>query len=127
MVFNSFAFLIFYPIVLLLYFVLPKKLSWIMLLFASYYFYISWNVELIYLIVFTTLISWISAMLIERTQNRKIRKLFLVLTLVTCLGILFFYKYFNFLSDSVVQMLKVFGIGANPFHLDLILPVGISF
>ena len=119
MVFNSFAFLIYYPIVLFLYFALPKKLSWIMLLLASYYFYISWNVELIYLIVFTTLISWISAMLIERTQNRKIRKLFLVLTLVTCLGILFFYKYFNFLSDSVVQMLKVFGIGANPFHLDL--------
>ena len=55
MVFNSFAFLIFYPIVLLLYFALPKKLSWIMLLLASYYFYISWNVELIYLIVFPAL------------------------------------------------------------------------
>ena len=127
MVFNSFAFLIFFPIVLLLYFALPKKLSWIMLLLASYYFYISWNVELIYLIVFTTLISWVCAMLIERSQKRTVRKLFLVLTLVTSLGVLFFYKYFNFLSDSVVETLKIFGIGANPFHLDLILPVGISF
>ena len=127
MVFNSFAFLIFFPIVLLLYFALPKKLSWILLLLASYYFYISWNVELIYLIVFTTLISWLSAMLIERTQKQLIRKLFLVLTLVTSLGVLFFYKYFNFLSDSVVEALKPFGIGADPFHLDLILPVGISF
>ena len=127
MVFNSFAFLIFYPIVLLLYFALPKKLSWIMLLLASYYFYISWNVELIYLIVFTTLISWVSAMLIERTENKRIKNLFLVLTLVTCLGVLFFYKYFNFLSDSLVEALKAFGIGADPFHLDLILPVGISF
>lgn len=127
MVFNSFAFLIFFPIVLLLYFALPQKLSWIMLLLASYYFYISWNVELIYLIVFTTLISWLSAMLIERSQKRIVRKLFLVLTLVTSLGVLFFYKYFNFLSDSVVEMLKIFGIGADPFRLELILPVGISF
>ena len=127
MVFNSVAFLIYLPIVLILYFALPKKLSWVMLLLASYYFYISWNVELIYLIVFTTLISWVSAMLIERVKSKGIKKLFLVLTLVTCLGILFFYKYFNFLSDSVVQALKAFGIGADPFHLDLILPVGISF
>ena len=127
MVFNSVAFLIFYPIVLFLYFALPKKLSWVMLLLASYYFYISWNVELIYLIVFTTLISWVSAMLIEHTQKQGVKKLFLVLTLVTCLGVLFFYKYFNFLSDSVVSALKAFGIGANPFRLDLILPVGISF
>jgi len=127
MVFNSVGFLIYYPIVLLLYFVLPKRLSWVMLLLASYYFYISWNVELIYLIVFTTLISWISAMLIERTNKKGVKKLFLVLTLLTSLGVLFFYKYFNFLSDSVIEALKAFGIGADPFHLDLILPVGISF
>ena len=127
MVFNSVGFLIFFPIVLILYFALPKRASWIMLLIASYYFYISWNVKLIYLIVFTTAISWISSMLIERTKKPAIRKLFLVLTLVTCLGILFFYKYFNFLSDSVVEALKFFGIGADPFNLDLILPVGISF
>ena len=127
MVFNSVGFLIFFPIVLLLYFALPKKASWVMLLLASYYFYISWNVNLIFLIVFTTVISWVSSMLIERSQNKAIRKLFLVITLVTCLGILFFYKYFNFLSDSVVEALKVFGIGADPFNLDLILPVGISF
>ena len=100
MVFNSFDFLIFYPIVLLLYFALPKKLSWIMLLAASYYFYISWNVDLIYLIVGTTLISWVSAMLIERTQKKTVKKLFLVLTLVTSLGVLFFYKYFNFLCPG---------------------------
>ena len=127
MVFNSIGFLIFFPIVLFLYFALPKKLSWVMLLLASYYFYISWNVNLIFLIVFTTAISWVSSMLIERTQSKAIRKLFLVITLVTCLGILFFYKYFNFLSDSVVNALKAVGIGADPFNLDLILPVGISF
>ena len=127
MVFNSIGFLIYFPIVLFLYFALPKKLSWVVLLLASYYFYISWNVELIYLIVFTTVVSWGSSMLIERTQKQSIKKLFLVLTLVVCLGILFFYKYFNFLSDSVVDALKVFGIGADPFNLDLILPVGISF
>ena len=57
MVFNSIEFLIYFPVVLYLYFILPKTFRWVMLLVASYYFYLSWNVSLIWLIVFTTAIS----------------------------------------------------------------------
>lgn len=127
MVFNSVEFLIFYPIVLLLYFILPKKARWVLLLAASYFFYLSWNVRLIYLIIFTTLVSYAAALLIEKTDRKGLKKLYLTLTLVVCLGVLFFYKYFNFLSSSVTSVLRLFGSGVHDFSLDLILPVGISF
>ena len=127
MVFNSFEFLLFFPIVALLYFILPKKIRWIMLLAASYYFYLSWNIELIYLIVFTTAISYVSALIIEKTEKKGLKKLCLTVTLLVCLGVLFFYKYFDFLSGSVIDIANHFGAGWNKFSLDLILPVGISF
>jgi len=135
MVFNSFEFLIFYPIVLALFFILPKKLRWVMLLVASYYFYLSWNASLIFLIVFTTVVSWISSLLIERGHdkhpdkpNGPLEKLWLVLTLVASLGVLFFFKYFNFLSRSVNDVINLFAPKmSDPLILDLILPVGISF
>lgn len=127
MIFNSFEFLIFFPIVLILHFALPFKLRWIALLIASYYFYISWNPELIYLIAFTTIISYVSGIVIDKSKRPAVRKMWLTLTLVVCLGILFFYKYFNFLSTSVTEILRRFSLPANDFTLDLILPVGISF
>ena len=128
MVFNSLEFLIFFPIVLLLYFfVVPKKYNWVMLLAASYYFYLTWKWQLIYLIVFTTVVSFVSGIVISRAQKKSTKKIFLVLTLTVCLGVLFFYKYFNFLSTSVTGVINAFGGNAKDFTLDLILPVGISF
>lgn len=135
MVFNSVEFLIFFPIVLFLYFVLPQRFRWVMLLVASYYFYVSWNFELIWLILFTTVISYVSSILIGRLkekypngEKRGTERFFLVLTLVVSLGVLFFFKYFNFLSDSVTGLLNLFRAEDKAsFALDLILPVGISF
>ena len=127
MTFNSWEFLIFYPVVLLLYFVLPKKLKWPMLLVTSYFFYMYYQAELIFLIFGTTLISWVASNIIEKTENTRVRKLWLAVTLIVCLGVLFFYKYFNFLSDSVVGLINLFGGEASPFELNLLLPVGISF
>ena len=127
MTFNSWEFLIFYPIVAILYFVLPKKLKWPMLLIASYYFYMFYQAELVFLIVATTLISWIASNIIERTERKGLKKLMLALTLIVCLGVLFFYKYFNFLAGSVVSIVTLLGGEAPPVVLNLILPVGISF
>ena len=127
MTFNSWEFLIFFPIVALLYFVLPKRARWIMLLIASYYFYMFYQADLMFLIVTTTVISWLASFVIERTQNRTLRRIMLAITLTVCLGILFFYKYFNFLADSVVSIVNLLGGEAPPVVLDLILPVGISF
>lgn len=127
MTFNSWEFLLFYPIVALLYLVLPKKLKWPMLLIASYYFYMCYQAELVFLILGTTFISWLASNIIERTEKKTLRKLCLAVTLIVCLGVLFFYKYFNFLAGSVTGIIAYFGGEPSPVALNLILPVGISF
>ncbi len=127
MIFNSAEFLLFYPIVLLFYFILPKKTKWVWLLAASYFFYMIWNPPLIFLILFTTAVSYISAILIEKSESRAKRNFWLTATLITSLGVLFFFKYFNFLADSAISLWNLFGGQANDLVLNLILPVGISF
>lgn len=119
--------MLFYPIVALLYFILPKKAVWPMLLVASYFFYMCYQPELVFLIVATTLISWLSSHIIIRAKTAATRKLWLAITLIVCLGVLFFYKYFNFLADSVVGIIELCGGTPSPIALNLILPVGISF
>ncbi len=127
MIFNSAEFLIFYPLVLLGYFLSPKKWKWPWLLAASYFFYMIWNPPLIFLILFTTAVSYVSAILIEKSESRFKRNFWLTATLVTSLGVLFFFKYFNFLAGSVTSVLNFFDGGERDFALELILPVGISF
>ena len=127
MTFNSLEFLIFYPIVACLYFVLPRKLRAPMLLIASYYFYMCHKAELVVLILGTTVISYIAARVIERSERRSVKRLCLAITLVVCFGVLLFYKYFNFLSGSVSGLIELFGGTPSTVALDLMLPVGISF
>ena len=147
--FNSLPFLIFYPIVLLGYFgsrLLPERIGanfrWIFLLLASYGFYIYGQPLLIFLILFTTVVSWVSSLVIESINvklaageisparvaraNRQ-KKLCLVITLVTSLGVLFFFKYFNFLCESVLGIAGMISGEEYGFALKLVLPVGISF
>ena len=127
MTFNSWEFLIFYPIVLLLYFVLPKRAKWPMLLVASYFFYAAYQPTLLVLIVLTTLISWLASRRIERSERGAVKKLWLALTLTVCLGVLFFYKYFDFLSLSAYSLVSLLGGEVSLVTLNLILPVGVSF
>ena len=127
MTFNSLPFLIFYPVVLLLYFVLPKRARLPLLLAASYFFYMYYQPSLIVLILATTLVSWLAALGISRTENKYVRRLLLSLSLIVCLGTLFFYKYFNFLMESIFGIASLFGDVGSPFLLSLALPVGISF
>ena len=127
MIFNSLAYLIFFPIVITCYFILPFKLRWVWLLAASYYFYMSWNIDLIYLILLTTLISYICAILIERTADIRLKKIFLTTALVSSLGVLFSFKYFNFLSRALTGFINIFSVNMPEYALDLILPIGISF
>ena len=127
MTFNSWEFLLFYPIVALLYFLLPKKLKWPMFLVASYYFYMCYQAELVFLIFGTTLISWVASKIIEKSERRGVRRFWLAITLIASLGVLFFYKYFNFLSGSVTGIAAYFGYEIDAITLNLVLPVGISF
>lgn len=127
MLFNSVAFAIFLPIVFILYWGLPNRFRWILLLAASYYFYMSWNAKYIVLILFTTAVSYIAARLIENSESKKIKKMILTVTAVLCLGVLFFFKYYNFAVESFANMLGIWAIQINPITVKLLLPVGISF
>ena len=127
MLFNSFSFLVFFPIVCLIYFIIPRKLRYIWLLFASYYFYMSWNAKYALLIAISTIITWISGLAIEKCKTTSGKKFTVTLSFVSNLGILFFFKYFDFALHNLNCLLSYAGIQIvdNPF--DIILPVGISF
>ena len=127
MTFNSIEFLIFFPIVSILYFLLPKKARIPLLLIASYYFYMFYQAELVILILTSTGVSYLSSIMIERTERKEVRKLWLILTLTVSLGILFFFKYFNFLFGSIMSIAELLGIDTPELVLKLVLPVGISF
>lgn len=127
MLFNSLSFAVFLPIVFILYWSFPHRFRWIVLLISSYYFYMSWNVKYVALILVTTLISYGTALCIAKTDNRKHKKMYLALAAIISLGILFFFKYFNFFQENVLAVLNMFAIKLHPATLDLLLPVGISF
>ena len=125
--FNSLEYAVFLPVVFAIYWLLPHKFRWPLLLVASYYFYMSWNPKYVVLILLTTTVSFVAARLLEKQEDNAARKGILAVTLIVCLGVLFFFKYFNFVSKSVATFFKLFAINLHPVTLDLLLPVGISF
>jgi len=127
MLFNSIEFIYFFPIVLILYFLSPHKWRWLVLLISSYYFYMSWNINYVFLILFTTIISYFSAIKIESSKTRKEKRIFLAISVIASLGVLFFYKYFNFFGASLNDIFSSLGNSKQIPYLKLLLPVGISF
>jgi D-alanyl-lipoteichoic acid acyltransferase DltB (MBOAT superfamily) len=128
MLFNSLEFLIFLPIIFILFWFFPKKLRWLVLLAASYCFYMWWNWKLVFLILFTTIISYSCGILVEKyNSNVRLKRLSLILSLVLCFGVLFFFKYFPFLANVYSDIVKVFGGEGIHGYFDIMLPVGISF
>lgn len=127
MSFNSLLFLICIPFVLALYWVIPQHFRWIMLLIVSYAFYMSWNAYLIFLILFTTVISYTFALIMEKHESKKIKKLCLAVTLISCLGVLFFFKYFTFTVNLAISIINLGPKDLQEFSFSLLLPVGISF
>lgn len=127
MAFNSLHFLIFFPIVILVYYIMPKKLRTFWLLAASYYFYMAWNPKYIVLILISTLATYLSGLLLEKFESIKARKGIVAGCFVINLSLLFFFKYFDFLLSNINFLLEKMHISvvANPF--DVLLPVGISF
>ena len=134
MLFNSIDFLLFFPLVTAVYFLLPHRVRWIWLLAASYYFYMSWNVKYALLIVLSTLTTYAGGLLIHRAEavpdeRRRVRrkKLWVFLSFAANLSILFFFKYFNFFLDNLSAALTLMGIAFKRPAFDVVLPVGISF
>lgn len=135
MVFNSQQFLIFFPIVVLAYFVLPKKLKNPWLLIASYYFYMCWNVKYVILIATSTAVTWASGLIMERikasdrSEDAKIalKKWTVAASFIINLGILGYFKYMNFFLDLLGSAFYRLNINLAVPQLDILLPVGISF
>lgn len=127
MLFNSLTYAIFLPIVFCFYWLLKANYRWLLLLTASYYFYMSWNVKYVVLILFTTTISFFAAIFLEKTTQTYKKKLILSITAISSLGVLFYFKYFNFISESVIDFVSLFSIKLEPIVVEVILPVGISF
>ena len=127
MLFNSSEFLIFFPIVVFLYFVLPSKIKNIWLLIASYYFYMCWNAQYVLLILTSTVITYISGILIEKVASHKAKKAIVTCSLLLNLGTLGYYKYSNLALSILTYIFNKFGIGISIPTIDVLLPVGISF
>lgn len=125
MIFNSIEFAIFMPVVFLLYYAIPHSKRWLFLLISSYYFYMSFKPELIVLILISTLIDYYAS--ISMVKYEKYKKYFLSLSICSNLGLLFFFKYFNFFNNAIGDLLKSISIPFTPTVLNIILPVGISF
>ncbi len=127
MSFNSVTFAIFLPIVFFLYWAIPKKYQWVVLLISSYYFYMNWNIKYIFLILFTTAISYLCGRLLSDARFVNRRKIILFCSISVCLFVLFLFKYFNFFTRSFCNFTKLFSLQLHSVTLNLLLPVGISF
>lgn len=127
MSFNSIEFLIFLPIVFILHFICPKRYRYFILLIASYAFYMWWNWKLIFLILITTLVSYLAGIGIKQTDRQSIKRLLLIFAIVASLGVLIFFKYANFIVQSFVDGINSLGGGLSFDAINIILPVGISF
>jgi alginate O-acetyltransferase complex protein AlgI len=127
MLFNSIDYLIFFPVVVALYFAIPARWRWLLLLLASYYFYMCWKAEYLILILFTTVVDYFAALKMGQAPSGKKKKPWLILSLVANIGMLAGFKYFNFFTDSVNVLFSEFNVlHPLPFY-HIILPVGISF
>ena len=130
MLFNSLEFLIFLPIVFILYwFVMYKNLRIqnLLVLVASYVFYGWWDYRFLSLIILSTIVDYFSGINIENASNKKVAKSWLWVSVVFNIGLLGFFKYYNFFIDSWVEMFAGMGYEMSPYTLQIILPVGISF
>jgi D-alanyl-lipoteichoic acid acyltransferase DltB (MBOAT superfamily) len=126
MLFNSLQFCIFFILVTALYFLIPHKFRWLLLLAASCYFYMVFVPVYILILGFTIVVDYFAGIYIEKSQGRK-RKLFLTASLIANIGVLAVFKYYNFINHNITALLHGFN-WTNPIpYLSILLPVGLSF
>ena len=129
MLFNSLSFVLFLTIILLLYY--SPVLNWAnkkrMLLLSSYVFYGMWNPPLVILLWISTVVDWTAGNQLSRENKTAVRKMWLMLSLTVNLGFLAFFKYGDFLLDNFIALANAIGFDYQPYKMDIILPMGISF
>jgi D-alanyl-lipoteichoic acid acyltransferase DltB (MBOAT superfamily) len=127
MLFNSTQYALFLPIVLAAYFATPHRARWFLLLISSYYFYMCWKPGYVVLIMLSTVVDYGAGILMESTPNVKRKRLYLTLSLCSNLGMLFFFKYFNFFNETLGAIADAFNITVALPSTRFLLPVGLSF
>src|SRR6476469_4591300 len=126
MLFNSFAFAIFFPVVTILYFTLPHRFRWMLLLLASCIFYMAFVPIYILILAFTIVVDYIAGILIEGAEQPR-RKWYLVASIISNVGLLAIFKYFNYLSVNVDHVAKLLDWNYSIPTLKILLPLGLSF
>src|SRR5580700_2747679 len=127
MLFNSWEFAAFASIVYALYLLMDHERQNWMLLVASYTFYGAWDWRFLFLLTGTALIDYAVGLAIARTPDRRQKRLFLTISICANLGILGFFKYYDFFAGSLQGLLSALGVSARPSLLHVLLPIGISF
>lgn len=127
MLFNSTEFLLFFPIVIVFYYMMPDKVKNFWLLAASYYFYMCWNAWYVLLILFSTIITYVSGLCMEIAVKTKVRNFIVAVCLLLNLAVLFCFKYSNFAVNILSLLLQKVHIQFQLPVFDILLPVGISF
>ncbi len=125
MQFNSIEFLLFFPIVVIFYFLLPHRFKWILLLIASSIFYIAFIPEYIFILFFSIAVDYYAGIAIEKAPNKK--KIYLVLSIVVTCLLLFIFKYFNFFNSNIAYIAKFIHWNYPVKALGILLPLGLSF
>lgn len=129
MLFNSIEYLIFLPIVFIVYWLLKSNYKYqnILLLLSSYVFYGWWDYRFLSLIIFSSFIDYFVGKKIEKANGKENKKRWLLVSLCSNLGLLAIFKYYNFFADSFASTMSTLGWEVNDLTLNIILPVGISF
>ncbi|MBR1876238.1 MAG: MBOAT family protein [Lachnospiraceae bacterium] len=127
MIFTSYGYALFLPVVFLLYWALPHKYRYIMLTIASLMFYMFGGPAYVGLIIADAFITWYAARAVYRTQDDKKKKAVLITALILCLGMLAFFKYFNFAADTFFAVLRAFSVPVQDVTAKILMPAGISF
>jgi len=126
MLFNSLQFFVFFIIVTALYFALPHRFRWCLLLLASCYFYMVFVPAYILILGFTIVVDYFAGIYIERSHDKR-RKLFLVCSLIANIGVLAVFKYYNFINNNLTVLLQGVGLHNSIPYLSILLPIGLSF
>ena len=127
MLFNSLEFLLFFPLVTILYFLLKHPYRWILLLVASCVFYMFFKPVYILILGFTIVIDYVAGIYIEKAADKKQKKKFLVLSIIANVGVLAIFKYYNFFNDNITSLASFMGLSNSIPYLNILLPIGLSF
>jgi alginate O-acetyltransferase complex protein AlgI len=127
MVFTSFEFMLFFPIVVGIYFLLPNRFRWLELLLASYYFYMAWKPAYALLLLISTLSFYVAALGVDVCKSVSRRRAILFTGIAFNLGLLFIFKYYNFFEGQSHAAAERLGLGFTLPAFDVLLPMGISF